>query len=288
MFDVEVLTAKILVVDDDAVIRTVLKSAVVNSGSDAYEAGGGDQALEMLQGNEFDVVLTDISMPGTNGIDVLRAVKSKYPNCPVVLVTSEPSIDNVGKMIALGATDYVVKPFTIDGIKLILAKALAVRKLSVSRNTSEKDTPPSDGLSGGLVIDKETGVLARSAFEQLLKLEVARSRYHNNEFTAMNMGIRRFFSKVSRPGRSFVQLGGIIADNVRPGDVVGRTDSTGFAIILPQTDLKRAQLVFERIQQRAGVWELSCGMASFPTDALDHDDFLKVATERRDIGSPPP
>jgi len=112
----------ILIVDDSAAIRKilqrVLKQAEVPIGN-IYEAGDGLQALEVLQQNTVNLVLSDINMPNMDGLQLLAQIKShaQWKSIPVIMITTEGNQARVMEAVGLGAAGYVRKPFTADQIK---------------------------------------------------------------------------------------------------------------------------------------------------------------------------
>jgi two-component system, chemotaxis family, chemotaxis protein CheY len=116
------MVSDILVVDDSAAIRKILQRVLRQTGMairTIYEAGDGQEALEVLQGQKVDLVLTDINMPKMDGLQLLGAMKasSQWRQIPVVMITTEGGETKVGEAVKLGAVGYVRKPFTADQIK---------------------------------------------------------------------------------------------------------------------------------------------------------------------------
>lgn len=113
----------ILVVDDDPVIRRLLQQRLQKENYQVQVARDGHEASEMLSGQSFDVVLTDLMMPGgIGGIEVLEIAKSLYSNIEVVLITAHSSVDTAVQAMKKGATDYLEKPINFDELFLKLDK----------------------------------------------------------------------------------------------------------------------------------------------------------------------
>lgn len=121
---------KVLVVDDESGIRKVLRDVVRRVlRAEAWEAKDGEEALRIFSQVRPDVVLSDIRMPGLDGITLLRLIKERDPNVPVVLITGYPSLDVALQGMKEGASDFITKPFRLDQIQVILEKAVRERKL---------------------------------------------------------------------------------------------------------------------------------------------------------------
>ncbi|KLO23644.1 hypothetical protein X275_02115 [Marinitoga sp. 1197] len=106
--------ARILVVDDDKVIRDVLKKVLESAKYEIDLADGGKKAIELIKNTEYDVVLLDIIMEDMDGIEVLRKAKKISPLTTVIMMTAYSSPDYVLHALTLGATDFIEKPFEPD------------------------------------------------------------------------------------------------------------------------------------------------------------------------------
>ena len=123
------MESDVLVVDDSAAIRKILQRVLRQTGMafrNIYEAGDGQEALQVLNSQKIGLVLTDINMPKMDGIQLLAAIKgaTEWRGIPVVMVTTEGGEAKVGEAVRLGAAGYVRKPFTADQIKEKLAGVL--------------------------------------------------------------------------------------------------------------------------------------------------------------------
>jgi two-component system chemotaxis response regulator CheY len=116
------MESHILVVDDSAAIRKILQRVLRQTGmviGEIYEAGDGQEALELLKTKTVSLVLSDINMPKMDGLQMLAALKNStvWRHIPVVMITTEGGETKVGEAVKLGAAGYVRKPFTADQIK---------------------------------------------------------------------------------------------------------------------------------------------------------------------------
>ena len=144
--------ARILVVDDEEMIGTLLTELLTREGYQVTTASDGQQAVDLLDRERFGLVITDLVMPGLNGIEVLMAAKRIDPRFPVVVMTGYPSVETVTRLIRLGAGDYITKPFNVDIILVTVAKLLEMRRVSEGppdqgphdAGSPEPPTDPSD------------------------------------------------------------------------------------------------------------------------------------------------
>ena len=121
---------KILVVDDEQSLRDVLSIMLKRAGYAVTSVADGEEAIEQLQKEIFDLVITDLRMPKVDGMEVLRAVKSASPETVVLIITAFATADSAVEAMKQGAYDYLTKPFQVDEVQLIIRNALEKRRLS--------------------------------------------------------------------------------------------------------------------------------------------------------------
>jgi DNA-binding NtrC family response regulator len=126
-------TIRILVVDDEKIIRDGSSRILAKEGYAVITAGSGEEALERYDREPFDLILLDVKMPGIGGIETLRKLKELDPGLTVLIVTGYPSTETAVKAIKLGAYDYVTKPFTPDVLRVAVNRALE-RKTLLNEN----------------------------------------------------------------------------------------------------------------------------------------------------------
>jgi two-component system, chemotaxis family, chemotaxis protein CheY len=119
----------ILIVDDSQTMRKVILKAVALSGvdlGDCWEAGDGREAIRILANHWVDVILTDLHMPGMNGLEMLREIQKDeiHREVPVVLITTEGSEKRIQEALALGMKGYIQKPFHPEAIRDILTRIM--------------------------------------------------------------------------------------------------------------------------------------------------------------------
>ncbi len=120
---------KILVVDDEHLIRWSLEQNLKKQGYEVSTAGSGEDALRLLQEETPDLMLLDIQLPGMNGLEVLEKVKDLEEDVIVIMVTALGVLETAVKAMRLGAYDYINKPFNLDELAIIIKKALETREL---------------------------------------------------------------------------------------------------------------------------------------------------------------
>ena len=122
---------QILIVDDERSMREMLEIFLKREGYSVISSANAADALASVAGEEtFDLIITDINMPGLSGLDLLREVKSSVPDIPVIMITAYGSPDSAVEAMKLGAADYITKPFRIEEIKNRISAVIERRKLA--------------------------------------------------------------------------------------------------------------------------------------------------------------
>jgi two-component system nitrogen regulation response regulator GlnG len=117
--------AKVWVVDDDSSIRWVLERALNQAGIDNESFADGDKLLQRIVSEQPDVIISDIRMPGTDGLELLSLISEKYPDLPVIITTAHSDLDSAVASYQRGAFEYLPKPFDLDEVIAITERALA-------------------------------------------------------------------------------------------------------------------------------------------------------------------
>ncbi|MBE2269097.1 MAG: response regulator transcription factor [Anaerolinea sp.] len=118
-------SASVLVVDDEAAIRYSVSKTLQRLGYSVREASNGEDALDIIRGETFDVVLTDIRMPpGLDGVELVRRIKDTDPDTIVILMTAYPSLNTAVEALRLGAHDYLIKPSSSQDIRASVQRGI--------------------------------------------------------------------------------------------------------------------------------------------------------------------
>ncbi len=116
--------SRILVVDDESLMREFLAESLTAQEYEVDAAENGERALEYLESEKYDVVLTDFKMPKITGLDVLKKAVDKLPDCKVIIMTAYGTVENAVEAMKIGAFDYITKPFSVDEILLNVKRAI--------------------------------------------------------------------------------------------------------------------------------------------------------------------
>lgn len=129
----------VLVVDDEPGMREFLEIMLTKEGYEVSIASNGEEAIEKIGKESFDLAIVDIQMPGINGIEVLRNTREKNYNTTIIMITAFASHESAIEAMKLGAYDYITKPFKIDEIKLVIKKSLDKNVLEKENTRLKKE-----------------------------------------------------------------------------------------------------------------------------------------------------
>jgi EAL domain-containing protein (putative c-di-GMP-specific phosphodiesterase class I) len=139
---------RVLVVEDDRSLQGVYADILFDAGFDVVVASDGLSALRALEADPFDVVLSDVIMPGQTGVDVLRAVRERDLDVPVVLVTGNPSVETAVQAVEMGALHYLLKPVSGADLVKAIENASRLRRLALVKREALRYLGRTDVLMG--------------------------------------------------------------------------------------------------------------------------------------------
>ncbi|TKI05228.1 acetoacetate metabolism transcriptional regulator AtoC [Martelella alba] len=141
---------RILIVDDEENVRLMLTAVFSQNGDTILCADNGEQAIALFVEEQPDLVLMDIRMPNMNGIEALKRMHAIRQDIPVILMTAYAAVETAVEALRLGAFDYIIKPFELDELKLLMARALQLRDMKCEINLLHREL--SDSYSHGRIL----------------------------------------------------------------------------------------------------------------------------------------
>lgn len=138
--------AKILVVDDDETIRDTLYELLTEEYL-CQTAETAEKAFARLEADTYDVVLTDISMPGLSGLELLGHIRQKFPNTPVIMISGIGDHEHAQGLIKLGAFDFLLKPFSLEVVEKSVRRAVDYAR-HLKEDSAIKSTTPDRSEDG--------------------------------------------------------------------------------------------------------------------------------------------
>ncbi|WP_432455010.1 MULTISPECIES: nitrogen regulation protein NR(I) [unclassified Agarivorans] len=197
------MAATVWVVDDDSSIRWVLEKALKTAGYDCLSFADGELMLQQLDYEQPDVVISDIRMPGMDGLSLLEKTQTHFPEMPVIIMTAHSDLDSAVNAYQRGAFEYLPKPFDIDEAVALTERAVAVSREQKGNKVSSKPSSPAPEIIGEAPAMQEVfraiGRLSRSSISVLINgqsgtgKELVAHALHkhspraNGSFIALNM-----------------------------------------------------------------------------------------------------
>jgi len=256
------MSKKVLVVDDDLSIRSVVGEVLTDEGYEVEMAASGEEALEIFAKGNIGVVMTDIRMGGMSGVQLLQKLKEINPDQHVIIMTSYASIDSAIAVLKAGAYDYLIKPF--EDLELVISAAHRAMEsvqlneekdqlLKTLKQRNEELKQANERLQEIAIRDGLTGLFNHRYFQEILTREVARSARYGNQLSLLFVDVDDFKKYNDTHGHQLGdtllrQLSHIIMGAMREGDVVARYGGEEFVVILPETDLEYAKKVAEKLR----------------------------------------
>jgi len=284
----ETRVARLLIVDDEEIMREFLREVLTDEGYVIDLASSGREAVDKMRGHTYDIVITDVVMPGLDGLGVVSAAKELPYEVAVIVMTGYASMETAVESMKLGATDYITKPFNIDQIRIIVKNALEARALKRRAAEGEfyKELSRKDGL---------TELYNHRFFHQLLDTEVSRAERYNRVVSLLMIDIDDFKSyndSHGHPSGDLVlrRLARLLKRSSRNCDFVARYGGEEFAVIAPEVSAESARRMAERIRSlidesdfegeetmSGGRLTISIGLATYPIQADSKSALLENA-----------
>ncbi|RJO67675.1 MAG: diguanylate cyclase [Myxococcales bacterium] len=244
----------VLIIDDSSTVRhgiyLVLKQT--NLFDNYLEAASAFEGLEILEKRKVELVVCDIVMPGMDGFELVRKMKShgQWRDIPIIMLTGQESVDKKIRGLELGASDYVTKPFDPGELIARVGVQLKVKQLQDELKIAKQRYME---LS---ITDYLTQVYNRRHFMELLDLEFSRSNRYKYDLSLILFDIDNFKSVNDTYGhlqgdKVLVEVARLVKSVIRSHDVFARYGGEEFVILLPQTSAGGALLVAEKIREQS-------------------------------------
>ena len=163
--------SRILIVDDESLMREFLTESLISQKYEVDAAEGGTRALELMKNENYDIILTDLKMPKISGMDVLKKAREKMPDCKVVIMTAYGTVENAVEAMKIGAFDYITKPFSLDEILILVKRALEFASLELENRRLHSELEERYGYRS---IIGESPVM-KSVFDMIATVSQSRS-----------------------------------------------------------------------------------------------------------------
>ena len=280
MDQVEQKGKSILCVDDNQGIRRLLHEIVCSLGHTSVTAVDGVDALEKLEDNNFDIVITDLNMPRMDGIDFIKRIRTDFSNVDIIAITGFQMTYNYTDIIALGASDFISKPFKVNELEAKINRIIRERELRAELERLSNR----DGL---------TGLYNRRHFDDRLKQEAIRAfrQGYNLYLLFIDLdGLKAYNDKYGHQqgDNLLIELAEITQDNIRKDvDSAYRYGGDEFAIALPHANRQQALKVSERLlakynERNLSPTSLSIGLAKLAGSRETLEEDLETLMMKAD------
>ena len=279
---------KILVVDDEESSRETLGDLLTLHNFKVKTVDTAREALDILDQNSFDLIISDLIMPKMDGITLTKNIKSMGIETPVIVITAFATIEHAVESMKAGAFDFITKPFNYDQINLIINKTLEnkrLQKLAMEREYYKK-------LSA---CDELTELFNYRYFNETLEKEIQRRERYNRPLTLMMIDLDNFKPINDTFGHLvgdtvLKQAASLIKKNTRGCDLVARYGGDEFSVILPETTEEEALVVAYRIREAIDEFNfktsegksisnlsVTIGLSSLPDKSKDKKELIDTA-----------
>jgi len=281
----------ILVVDDEEIMRDMVKDVLAAAGYRVWTASNGEEAITKLKEGAFGIVITDIRMPGMDGVEVTRKLKRIDSEICVIVITGYASIDSAIAVLKEGAYDYITKPFNIDEIRIVVGRA-------AERQMMMKEAKEKELYQRLSIIDGLTQLYNRRFFDELIEKELAQAQRDAKPFSFLMLDIDHFKNFNDTNGHqagdwALKRISQVLTGSVRLSDFVFRYGGEEFGVVLPSTDKVSSLTVARRLRLGVSASKFldkkalptchltaSIGVASYPEDAEDVKALIAKADEQ--------
>jgi two-component system, cell cycle response regulator len=284
---------QVLIVDNDPGMLKTASAVLKREGYKVTAVSGGEEALSLFNTKPFEIIVIEVSLPGINGLDVIRAVKRQCSETQVIVTTGDASLETVISAIRAGAYDYLAKPLNhLNDISGVVGRAADKIRLTMENtrliNDLKKATDEVEEANRRLqelaIRDGLTGLYNHRYLQESLSREVKRARRDSHIFSVIFIDVDHFKQFNDTHGHPqgdtlLREIANIFRAFFRKSDIVTRYGGEEFVILLPETPKREAFHLAEEVRRRvettnfmvreklpSGKVTVSLGVASFPED----------------------
>lgn len=260
--DRNMAASRVLIVDDDLSVLGVVAEVLEDDGYDVATASSGEEAIALLSSDSFALVMSDIRLPGINGVAVLENVKKVSPRTNVIMITSHASLETSIDAIKHGAYDYLLKPFedlslisnaakrAIDSYKLDVERSRLIHSLKLSNKELARVNEVLHGLA---IRDGLTDLFNHRHINEVLDKETEQAVLEGTDLALIFVDVDNFKAFNDENGHQsgdiiLREISSLMRENVRKKDIVARWGGEEFVVVCPGTNDKTAALMAETLR----------------------------------------
>ena len=284
---------KVLIIDDDSGFCQTLADILFEKGYNTEYAHNGADALAKVKQSTFNIVLIDVNLPDTDGIELFKNIKQADPAIEGIIVTGYASIESAVAAVRYGTINYVMKPLVVEDVLTSISDAINRQQLLLEeKQRLSEEIAEKEHYQALATIDGLTGLYNRRYFHEFLIREIKRADRYSHSLSVFMADIDDFKAYQDPYGHlvgdvALQYLAKIMSGAVRSEDIVARYGGEEFAVILPEVTKDTAAIIAERIRRAIeeakdplkGVLTISIGVATYPADAKDREQLVGRADD---------
>ncbi len=269
---------RILVVDDEQETLDLISDFLDDNGFAVDTATNGEDALQLTEGNDYNVAVLDVHLPGMDGTEILKTLKERKPEIQIIMITGFGTIRDAVECMKLGASDFITKPILLDYLLITIRRVLEEARLKEEAEMAEFYRTLSR-------TDELTGLFNFRHLKVSLKKEAERHLRYSHTLSLAMVDIDDFKhyndTRGHEEGNEILRnLAHILRHNTRNCDLLARYGGEEFVILFPETSAEEAMVVAQRICERVAAEmdiTVTIGLASLPDDTDNHSELVRAA-----------
>lgn len=280
------LSGRVLVADDDSQFRSLLVRRAKKIGLSVMEVEDGEQAFEALEQERFDLVVSDLYMPGHTGLEVIQRARELDPDVHSIILTASATVETAIEALRSGVYDYLTKPLeTLSDFDMTVRRALEHAHLLRENRRLFAE------VQRLAVTDGLTGLYNRHKLDEALAIEFERARRYHRPLSIIMLdldGLKAINDTYGHPaGDAALKLvANAIRNSIRRVDMPARFGGDEFIILLPEVERDIALQIAERIcskiqpsEEQKDMFSVSGGVAQLRDDHASAEDFVRSADQ---------
>jgi len=280
------LTGRVLVADADAEFRDLVVRRAEKMGLSVTEVKDGNEAMEALEGERFDLIVSDIYMPGHTGLEVVQRAQETDPEIHAIILTASSAVETAIEAQRSGVYDYLIKPLeSLADFEITVARALEHAHLIRENKQLFKE------VQRLAVTDGLTGLFNRHKLDEALGLEFERARRYRRPLSIIMIDmddLKSINDSYGHPaGDAALKLAAdVIRSQTRRVDMAARVGGDEFVVLLPEVELELALKIAERIfnkiratREHEDMLSISGGAAQLRDDHASAKDLLRAVDD---------